>query len=109
MNTQINHQDMEYLHFFPGERKAAVMQKIMSQRAGKRVVLDGDQGYENAVENLHSRGFGLIDLQPQETAFATVWYRKGREILRRASEEVAVLLWEVRENGDSTTVMTWQV
>ena len=109
MNAQINYEDMEYLHVFPGDRKAAVMQKIMSHEPGKSVVLDGDEGYEEAVKNLHHHGYGLIDLHPHETAFTAIWYRKGKAMFERASEEVAMLLWEAQENGNSTTVMTWQV
>lgn len=109
MNTQINYEDMGYLHVFPGDRKAAVMRKIMSHEPGKSVVLNGDKGFEEAMQNLHHHGYGLIDLRPQETAFTAVWYRKGRALLERAQEEVAMLLWEAQENGNSTTVMMWRV
>ncbi len=58
---------------------------------------------------LRRDGFRLIDLQRHDTAFSTLWYRKGKSLLGLAAEDVAMLLWELEESGASTTVMTWRV
>src|SRR5512146_2207204 len=107
MNTRINDKDMHHLHAFPDTRKAAVIHKMMSHEPAQSVVLNGNTDFEKTVLKLHRDGFGLIDLQPQETAFSAVWYRKGGTLLPWAREQVAMLLWEAPEQ--STTLMTWQV
>ena len=109
MNARIDHEDMKHLQAFSDAQKAAVMQKIMSHPPAKTVVLDGNNHFEKSVLKLRRDGFGLIDLQPQETACATVWYRRTPALLRRSGGEVAMLLWETQERGEATTLITWRV
>lgn len=109
MNARIDHEDMKHLQAFSDARKAAVMQKIMSHPPAKTVVLDGNNHFEKSVLKLHRDGFGLIDLQPQETACATVWYRRTPTLLGRSGGDVAMLLWETQERGEATTLITWRV
>ena len=110
MTTRINDEDIEYLHSFPDRRKEALMRKIMAREPEQSVVVDGETGFEKTMLRLHRDGFGLIDLQPQESAFSTVWYRKcGPLPLPWIRSQVAMLLWQAQEDGDSTTLMTWRV
>lgn len=57
---------------------------------------------------MHRESFLLIDLQPHETAFTSVWIRKNRTLMG-SSTDVTMLLWEDGEVCDSTTIMTWQI
>ena len=108
MKSRIDHKDMEHLHAFPGDRKEMVLQKIMSLMPAERVVLDGDNDFEKAVLKLRREGYVLIDLQPQETAFSCVWYRRSKALFSRA--DVAMLLWEMQDPpGALTTVLTWRI
>ena len=63
--------------------------------------------YEKLLLKLRDDGFALVDLQPHETAFTSVWYRNGRT--NTARENVAMLLWETLDVGNSTTVMMWRI
>lgn len=109
MNARIDHEDMKHLQAFSDAQKAAVMQKIMSHPPAKTVVLDGNNHFEKSVLKLRRDGFGLIDLQPQETVCATVWYRRTPALLWRSGGDVAMLLWETQERGEATTLITWRV
>ena len=110
MKSRIDHKDLEHLQAFPGERKAAVMQRIMSLMPTERMVLSGDNDFEKTVLKLRREGYGLIDLQPQESAFSCVWYRRSKALFSRAGADVAMLLWEMQEPaGPLTTVLTWRL
>jgi hypothetical protein len=109
LKTQINERDREHLQEFPAHRKAMVMEKIMSLTPARHMVFHGKNHFEKAVLKIRRDGFRLIDLQPQETAFTTVWYRKGRSFLGKGAD-VTMLLWEHSdEHGDSTTMMSWRI
>jgi len=110
METRINDEDLGHMAAFPESRKAAVMKRIMGHAPAENVVLEGDDSFESAVLRLRRDGYGLIDLQRQETAFTTVWYRKGKALLGLAGVEVAMLMWEASAcGGGATTLMTWRV
>lgn len=109
MDARINHQDMKHLQAFSDAQKAAVMQKIMSHPPANTVVLDGNNHFEKTLLKLRRDGFGLIDVQPQETACATVWYRRKPALLKSRGGDVAMLLWETQERGEATTLITWKV
>lgn len=85
------------------------MQKVMSRAPIKTVVMDGCTQFEKTLIKLRRDGFGLIDLQPQEAACASFWYRKKPTLLKPSSADVAMLLWEAQERGEATTLITWQV
>lgn len=109
MNTRIGREDMKHLQAFSDAQKTHVMEKIMSCPPEKTVVLEGNNDFEKALLRLRRDGFGLIDLQPQEAACASVWYRRKPALLRRPSGDVAMLLWETQEHGEATTLITWKV
>ena len=100
---------MKHLQSFPDTRKATVMQRIMSLKPSKSLVSDGDHDFEKSVLKLRRDGFRLIDLQRHDTAFSTVWYRKGKSFLGLTAGDAAMLLWEMQDSNASTTVMTWRV
>ena len=109
MNARINNEDMKHLEAFSDAQKTEVMEKIMSHHPTKTVVLDGSNDFEKTLLRLRRDGFGLIDLQPQEAACASVWYRRKPALLKRPSGDVAMLLWETQELGEATTLITWKV
>ena len=109
MRVKINNEDLKHLRAFSTAKKTAVMQKIMSRPPGRTVVLDGSTDFEKTLLRLRRDGFGLIDLQPQESACTSVWYRRRPSLLRRAAEDVAMLLWEAQDPGEATTLSTWTV
>jgi hypothetical protein len=109
--TQINDLDREHLQAFPPQRKAQVMNRIMSSAPARSVVLQGKNEYEKTVITIHRDGYGLIDMQLHENVFTSVWYRKERSFLGRGAD-VTMLLWEDGDNcdaGDSTTQTTWKL
>lgn len=109
MRAKINPEDMKHLRAFSSAKKTAVLQKIMSRAPARTVVLDGSNDFEKALLRLRRDGFGLIDLQPQESACTSVWYRRRPSLLKRPGEDVAMLLWEAQERGEATTLITWNV
>jgi hypothetical protein len=106
--TQINDRDREYMQAFPAQLKARVMHKILSQEPEENVVYQGNNRFEIAMMNIHRDGYGLIDMQPHETAFSSVWYRKGRKLTGK-SAEVIMLMWEEGDHGETTTVANWKL
>jgi hypothetical protein len=109
MHARINNEDMKHLQSFSDAHKTAVMHQIMSHPPAATVVLEGNNDFEKTLLRLRRDGFGLIDLQPQETACASVWYRRRPALLKRLRGEVAMLLWETLERGEATTLITWKV
>ena len=109
MKSRIDEKDLAYLEAFPGDQKSKVMQRIMSLQPVERVLLDSDNGFEKAVLKLRREGYGLIDVQRQETAFSCIWYRRTRSLFNGAGADVAMLLWEMQERGVETTVLTWRI
>ena len=106
--SQVNALDHQHMQAFPAHRKAQVMEKIMSLTPVANVLSQGNNKFEKAVMNLHREGYGLIDLQPQETVFTSVWYRKSHAFLDK-SADVTMLLWEDDEGGASVTMMSWRI
>ena len=108
MKARITDQDMAYLQRFPDATRAAVLQRIMARKPAESVVLEGENDFEKTILKLRREGYGLIDLQRQDIAFTTVWYRKGKALFGRAGADVAMLLWEMQAPSASTTVLTWR-
>lgn len=109
LKSRINDLDMEHRDAFPEAKRAWVLEKIMSLAPLQTEAHTENHHYEKTLLRLHDEGFDLIDLQPQETAFTSVWYRKGRLALRVARPNAAMLVWVASEAGDSTTLMMWRV
>jgi len=109
MKSRIDQRDLEHLEAFPGDQKAAVLQKIMSRQPTERIVLEGENGFEKTMLRLRREGYSLIDLDRQETAFSCIWYRKTKSLFNGSGVDVAMLLWEMQEPGVETTVLTWRL
>ena len=110
MKSRIDDKDLAHLAAFPGDQKAAVMQKIMARQPTERIVLAEDNGFEKTLLKLRREGFNLIDLQrPCESAFTCVWYRKTKSLFNGSGVDVAMLLWEMQDPKVETTVLTWRL
>lgn len=109
MKARIDSDDLSFLRRFSEVYKNEVMQRIMSRRPEKTVVRDGDNEFEKTLIRLRRDGYGLIDLQPQEAACSSVWYRRKPSLLKRGNEDIAMVLWETTEEGQATTLITWQM
>jgi len=111
--VQISESDLGFMRQFPSSSKEQILQKIMLLVPRDSDVHSGERGYRRMMRKLRNQGFGLIDLQPMETAFRTVWYCRSKSLFGwRDSESVAMLLWEAPEDrwhGGSTTVMKWRI
>lgn len=109
MRTRINNDDMRHLQNFSEAHKTAVLRQIMSHAPARTVVMEGSNHFEKTLIKLRRDGYALIDLQPQETACTSVWYRRKPALLRNPRGDVAMLLWEAQQDGEATTVFTWKV
>jgi hypothetical protein len=105
--TQINERDREHMQQFSPELKAQVMQKIATLKPEENESYQGDNRFEKVMMIIHREGYGLIDLQPYESALTSVWYRKNGRMSKNA--EVMMLMWEETAQGDNTTVMRWKI
>ena len=109
--TAITARDRDHMNAFPVEKKMRIMQKIMARLPVSEWSFKGNNNYVKAMLKLRAGGLRLIDLQPQETAFTTVWYSKNRSLLGRVKTEVAAMVvWEF--NGDAegvTTLRIWHI
>ena len=113
LKSRINDIDLAHLNGFPATTKAWVLEKIMSLTPIMSTTSREAHHYEKALMRLRDEGYHLIDLQPQETVFATVWYRKKHSLLSKR-EDVVMLLWdcgcaEDADGSDSTMVMSWRI
>lgn len=109
MNPRITLEDMTHLRTFPDVQRAVLMEKIRSRHPAKTMALNGTNDFGKSVLKLRRDGFGLIDLQPEETTLATVWYRRRPVLLKHTGADVAMLRWEAWERGGATTLMTWRI
>jgi len=109
MKARIDRRDLAHLAAFPGDQKASVLQKIMSLQPVERVVLDGTNDFEKALLKLRKEGYGLIDVQRQESAFTCTWYRRTTSLFNGHGADITMLLWEMQERGAETTVLSWRI
>lgn len=111
MATAITDRDRGHMDTFPVEKKMRIMQKIMARLPVAEWNFEGSNSYVKAMLKLRAGGLGLIDLQPQETAFTTVWYGKNRSLLGRVKTEVAAMVvWEFNGNAEGvTTLRVWHI
>lgn len=109
-NHDLANRDLAHLNAFPEHSRDRIMRTIMQRPVDDERICDGDHCYENTVTRLHARGFELIDLQPQEAAFTTVWYRGSKSWFGlRLSETAAMLVWEFNGSNERTTVREWRL
>lgn len=111
MVTAITDEDRGHMITFPVRQRARIIQSIMSNPPVSEWNCEGNTSYVKAMLQLRARRLGLIDLQPQETAFTAIWYRKERSLLGLLKAEVAAMvLWEFDgDTGSKTTVRFWQI
>ena len=99
--------DLEHMNAFPADRRLELIEKIMSRTPAASAAFTGNNHYERAILRLRRDGFQLIDLQPQEFLFTSVWYGKYRSAMRVPRLELAMLLWISEE--ELTYLTTWQI
>lgn len=109
MDTRINERDIKHLHAFPDERKALLLQRIMSRKPDRTVKLTGKQDFEKTLLGLRRDGYKLIDLQRHEHSFSSTWYRRSVAMFGRGRVQVTMVVWEQDERDSATTVLTWRL
>lgn len=111
MGTLITNQDMDHMRTFPADRKMKIMREIMSERPVAERNFEGNTFCAKAILKLRADGMRLIDLQPLETAFVSIWYKKCGSFLSWAKSGVAAMVvWETNDHdNDVTTVRIWQI
>ena len=106
----ITENDVKHMKAFGAAERAALMQKIMSKTPVEERVFEGNSRSVRALWRLREEGLKLVDLNPQETLFTSLWYRNGKSILTRQKPHIAAMVvWEVSDGGESATVKVWHV
>lgn len=107
--TAITDEDREHMSHFPAAKKAKIMEEIMFRPPTQEKYFEGNNDCVKTLLHLRGNGLKLIDLQPQETAFTTIWYGKRRATLLNQMnwEAAAMMVWEL--NGcERATVRLWR-
>lgn len=104
---RITDDDLNHMNGFPAVRKLALIETIMSCAPAASVAFTGNNHYERAILRLRRDEFRLIDLQPQELLFTSVWYRKCRSAMKMSRIELAMLLWVSKE--ELTNLTMWRI
>jgi hypothetical protein len=107
VDAYINEADHQHLESFPNERKATLIQRILSRAPDKSIELGGKLDFERTLRRLRRDGYALIDMQLHETAFSSIWFRKSNGVMDWRRIEVAMVLWELRGGDCTTTVQSW--
>ena len=109
MATLITDQDLDNMNTFPLQEKEKIMRQIMSRPPVEERNFEGNNNCVKTILNLKASGLRLIDLQPQETHFTTIWYGKnGTWMNRLKSAAVAMVVWE--SNGeDKANLRIWHI
>ena len=106
-------QDLQHLKAFPQTKKAEVLETIMARPATTQRNCSSHTEYDFTLMKLRKAGYRLIDFQPMETAFTSVWYRKSSRLLGLStSESVVMLVWESIDQSisDNTTLFSaWEL
>jgi len=94
----------------PVARRLRIMRRIMCDPPTEEQQLKGNTNYAKAMLKLRASGLRLIELERQETAFTTVWYRKNTSVLGLAiSEAITLVVWELNEcDEEVTTIKVWR-
>jgi hypothetical protein len=109
MATLITDHDLHDMRSFPVGEKEMIMRKIMSRVPVEERSLEGNNDCVKTLLNIKAGGLRLIDLQPQETVFTSIWYcRHGSLLSRLKPGAVAMLVWE--SNGvDKAILKVWHI
>ena len=96
---------------FSATKKQKIITKIMSNTPIEESHLYGNASYARALLRFRARGLQLIDVQPHETVFASVWYSESKSLLGPMKFDVAAMLvWEFGgPDGDSATLRIWHI
>ena len=105
----ITDQDRRYMNAIPAESRTRIIRRMMHGSPAEEWQFDGKDDYARTLLRLRAGGLRLIDLQPQETAFASVWYGKHTSLSGRPGlEAMALLVWEQGErDAEITTLRIW--
>lgn len=110
MQDELIDRDLKHLRDFPQWKKESLLQRILLLPALRERVYSGENCYENVVAMLHAKGFELIDIEREEAAFTTMWYRKNRYWFGLlSSESVAVVVWESVDGSEQATLRRWRL
>ena len=107
----ITSQDMSHMKTFPSAQRARIMREIMSRSPIAERNYEGNTHFVKTILKLRADGLRLIDVQPFETALASVWYKKNASLLGKTkSDFAAMVVWQcsAREQ-DVTTVKVWRI
>lgn len=111
MNRLITERDRDHLGAFPATQRARILQEIMSRTPSAQMDLSGAHDSIRVVSKLRLAGMGLIDFQPYEMGFTSIWYREKTSCLGLLRTRAAALvLWQYRESEDElTSVAIWNI
>lgn len=115
MATHITARDLEYMRAFPAHHKSRLMHEIMTKAPVLEKTLQGNTHMVKTIRKLRADGLRLIDLQPREGVFRSIWYRRAGSrmlsVFGRANLEFATMVvWEVKgDEDDITTIRNWQI
>lgn len=111
MAAIITTEDMEHMRAFPAHQKLKILREIMSRIPSAERHFEGNTYCVKTILKLRADGLRLIDLQPLESAFTSIWYKKNGSLLGRAKDEVAAMVvWECNaDDDDVTTIRIWQM
>lgn len=107
----ITSQDMNHMKAFPVSQRARILREIMSRSPVAERNYEGNTHFVKTILKLRADGLRLIDLQPFETAFASIWYKKNGKLIGKSKSDVAALVvWEGNAyEGDTTTIKVWRI
>lgn len=111
MMNLITELDHSHRRTFPRNRKKQIMERIMGTVPQELIDVDGPRACYRTVRGLRSSGMGLIDFQPMETGFITVWYSERKSLfgLRRCGIAAQVVWQAKRDEYEFTTVSIWHI
>ena len=106
----ITERDKSHMKAFSPALRASVMQRIMSKPPIEERVIEGNVRPVIALLRLRAEGMKLMDLQTQESAFTSIWYRTGRTLLNRHKPDLAAMvIWELNHDAEIATFRIWRV
>jgi hypothetical protein len=115
MASHITARDLAHMKAFPARHKTRLMREIMTKVPVAEKILPGNSHFVKTIRKLRADGLQLLDLQPWEGIFTSIWYRRGGArilslLSRTKSEFVTMVVWEVNDDRDDiTTVRNWQL
>ena len=106
----ITENDTKHMKAFSPALRASLKQKIMSRPPVEERIVEGNTRSGMELWRLRVEGLKLVDLQPQEGIFTSIWYRNGRTLLNRQKPNVAAMvIWELNDDREVATFKFWHV